>query len=363
MELYADLHDRFFAAPGRWALHRCPSCGDAWLDPMPEPRELGKLYGDYWEEFESLFPHDDLGPLGSAGRGLFDTATKAELRALGYLDPACSTASKILARILPFVPPLKEILDGTVMSLRSKDEGRLLDVGCGDGSLLVRMRSLGWQVSGVEPDPAAAKVAKDQHELDVSVGSIEEVDLPEAAYDAVTMGHVIEHVHEPIRVLEKIHAALKPGGVLSIRTPNLDSLGHKRFRDMWMHLDPPRHLRLFTSSTLSTSVERARFTILNVHTSARSAQSVFDVSNAIRNAPGARSARGPLRRSLPSRMFLLLEALLCTVGQEMGEEIVLLATNSKSDLWPFERNENRAVEINERAGINSTRRTGRRGNP
>ena len=298
---------------------------------MPEPEELGKLYSSYWEEYSSLFPSVDQGPLGFAGRSLFDTATNAALRAMGYPDPAGSPAAHILARILPLVPPLKEILDGTVMSLRLKDEGRLLDVGCGDGSFLVLMRSIGWQVSGIEPDPAAAKVARDRHGLDVSVGNIEDVDLPEAVYDAITMQHVIEHVHEPIGVLERTYAALKPGGVLSIRTPNLDSLGHVRFRDMWMHMDPPRHLRLFIPSTLSTCVERAGFTVLDVHTSPRSAQTVFDLSNAIRTAPGARFARAPGHRSLRSRLFLVQEALCCTVGRDVGEEIVLLATREEED--------------------------------
>jgi SAM-dependent methyltransferase len=295
---------------------------------MPEPEELVKLYGSYWEEFESLFPRVAYGPVGFAGRRLFDTAITATLHAMGYPPPAGHPAARFFARILPLVPPLKEILDGTVMSLRPKNGGRLLDIGCGDGSFLIRMRSIGWQVAGIEPNPAAAQVARDRHGLEVSVGNIEEVDLPETAYDAITMGHVIEHVHEPIRVLESIGAALKPGGVLSIRTPNLDSLGHGRFRDMWMHMDPPRHLRLFIPSTLSTCVERAGFTVLDVHTSARSAQTVFDLSNAIRKTPGARSARGPARRSLLSHMFLLHEALFCTVGRNVGEEIVLLATRS-----------------------------------
>jgi SAM-dependent methyltransferase len=311
---------------------------------MPEPGELGKLYRSYWEEHDSVFPRVGQGSQGFAEGSLFETATLGALEAMGYSDPAVSPAAHLFARILPFVPPLMEILDGTVMSLRPKNRGRLLDVGCGDGSFLVLMRSLGWQVAGIEPSPAAAKVARERHGLDVSVGNIEEVVLPEAAYDAVTMQHVIEHVHEPISVLKATHAALKPDGVLSIRTPNLDSLGHKRFRDMWMHMDPPRHLRLFVPSTLSPCVERSGFTILDVHTSPRSAQGVFDVSNAIRKASGARSARAPASRSLRSRMFLLYEALFCAVGRDVGEEIVLLATNSERDSQGLEQNENRTVQ-------------------
>ncbi len=250
---------------------------------------------------------------------------------MGYPDALISPAAHLFSRVLPFVPALFEILEGTVMSLRPKDRGRLLDVGCGDGAFLVLMRSIGWQVAGIEPSPAAANVARERHGLDVSVGEVEKVTVPKAAYDAITMQHVIEHVHEPVSVLEATLAALKPGGVLSIRTPNLDSLGRNRFRDMWMHMDPPRHLRLFIPSTLATCVKRAGFTILDVHTSARSAQGVFDVSRAIRKAPGTRSARAPPKRSLRSRLFLVQEALYCAVDRDVGEEIVLLATREERE--------------------------------
>jgi len=107
-------------------------------------------------------------------------------------------------------------------------------------------------------------------------------------------------------------------------------------------MDPPRHLRLFIPSTLSTCVERAGFSILDVHTSPRSAQTVFDLSNTIRKAPGARFARAPAHRSLRSRLFLLGEAAYCAAGRELGEEIVLLATRGEREFpaAPVKRTKN-----------------------
>jgi len=323
--LYRDLRDRNFKAPGRWSLRRCGSCGHGWLDPMPETGELEKLYPSYWEQYDSVFHRGGSAWDGSTGRSIVDVASQGALAAMGYPAAANSHAATFFARALPLVPPLMEILEGAVMSIRWRDQGHLLDVGCGDGSFLVLMRSIGWTVAGVEPSREAAKVARERHDLEIREGNIEEVDLPDT-YDAITMQHVIEHVREPVRVLGVTRSALKPGGVLSIRTPNLDSLGHARFRDLWMSLEPPRHLHLFTPSTLATCVENAGFTIVDTHTSPRIAQGVFDSSRSLRKSLGASLDTASHGRSFGSRLFIAQEAFLCTVGRDVGEEIVLLAT-------------------------------------
>jgi 2-polyprenyl-3-methyl-5-hydroxy-6-metoxy-1,4-benzoquinol methylase len=323
--LYGDLRDRNFKAPGRWSLRRCGSCGHGWLDPMPEAGELAKLYPSYWEHYDSVFHRGGSAWDVSPGPSLVDVATQGALAAMGYSAAASSRVATFFARALPLMPPLMEILEGAVMSLRWRDQGHLLDVGCGDGSFLVLMRSIGWTVAGIEASRDAAKVARERHGLEIREGNIEEVDLPDT-YDAITMQHIIEHVREPVRVLGATRVALKPGGVLSIRTPNLDSLGHARFRDLWMPLDPPRHLHLFTPSTLATCVKKAGFTIVNAHTSPRIAQGVFDSSRAIRKSHATGLNTASEGRSLGSRLFIAQEALLCTVGRDVGEEIVLLAT-------------------------------------
>ena len=69
--------------------------------------------------------------------------------------------------LLSKIGPLKELVSGSLMWLRAEERGKLLDIGCGNGYFLAQMRDLGWDVVGVEPDPNAVKVAKEEYDLNV----------------------------------------------------------------------------------------------------------------------------------------------------------------------------------------------------
>jgi len=120
------------------------------------------------------------------------------------------------------------------------------------------MRAGGWLVEGIESDPRAVEVARGSG-LEVHQGSFPNPDLESARFDAVTLNHVLEHLHDPIAALREAFRILKPGGLLSITTPNLNSAGHRHFGRHWLHLDPPRHLTIFDSGTLRLALERCCF--------------------------------------------------------------------------------------------------------
>src|SRR5208283_4697550 len=113
--------------------------------------------------------------------------------------------------------------------------------GCGDGRFLALMRDAGWDVYGIEPDPVAAKVAQRELGTSVTVGALEDAGFPDEAFDAVTLSHVIEHVHDPVALLAECRRVLKPDGSVVIVTPNIRSLGHQKFQSLWRGLEPPRH--------------------------------------------------------------------------------------------------------------------------
>ncbi len=323
--LYEELRDRYFDAPGLWSFRQCGGCSHIWLDPAPLPSELKKLYLSYWDRYNAVFHPEDVKLGHRAADALYELANRAVLYALGYEGTVQAMRDRLLGKGLALIPILSEIFEGAVMSLRGPSRGHLLDIGCGTGSFLVFMRSLGWDVAGLESDPKAVQVAREGHGLKVTEADIEDADLPEATYDAITMGHVIEHVLNPVQVLRVVFRWLKPGGTLVIRTPNARSWGHRLFHESWMSLDPPRHLHLFSPRTLQTCVERAGFLIKDIHTSARSAQGVFHVSRTIALG-GPREPGGAYPgRSLRSRAFILAEMVMCLVNQDAGEEIVLLA--------------------------------------
>jgi SAM-dependent methyltransferase len=110
------------------------------------------------------------------------------------------------------------------------------------------MHSGGWDVYGVEPDPVSATHAAT---LDLPVDpDLLTAPFPDQYFDAITMNHVIEHMHDPGATMARCLKLLKPGGRLWISTPNLDSWGRRFYGHAWYGLEPPRHLVLFTASSL-----------------------------------------------------------------------------------------------------------------
>jgi len=148
-------------------------------------------------------------------------------------------------------PRRRAALDLSVRHLaRPVGPARLLDVGCGNGSFLARMRGLGWKVHGLEPDETAAALAR-RAGIEVLVGTLADARWPEASFRAVTMTSVIEHVHDPGAALTACRRLLAPGGTLHLVTPNANALGAERFGTHWRGLEAPRHLVLFDRGSLA----------------------------------------------------------------------------------------------------------------
>ncbi|MHB1953060.1 MAG: class I SAM-dependent methyltransferase [Sulfobacillus sp.] len=137
--------------------------------------------------------------------------------------------------------------------------GSLLDVGCGTGHFLHVARAAGYNVEGVEFDARRARWVREQRELRVVAGAFPGAPLSRERYDIVTMWHVIEHLPQPFEALKYAFDLLRPGGVLSLATPNLSSLQAKVFREYWYHQDAPRHLYLFSERGLRRIVESLGF--------------------------------------------------------------------------------------------------------
>jgi SAM-dependent methyltransferase len=134
-------------------------------------------------------------------------------------------------------------------------EGRLLDYGCGSGWYLQRLREQGWQVTGMDFSAYAARKVSERYGIPVHVGTLPHPDVKDATFDVITMGCVLEHVHAPHALVGAAVRALRPGGLLVIAVPNLDSWGFRTFGRNWWPLELPRHLLHFTPPTLRRLVE------------------------------------------------------------------------------------------------------------
>jgi len=323
--LYSDLRDRFYAAPGTWNLMRCPKDGLVWLNPQPVPEEIAKLYPEYCTHTVSLPATLRLARLRKA------VIQGVLAGALGYNELAKNRVYKGLGWTYSRIGPLREIVSGSVMWLNGSWRGRLLDIGCGNGSLVAPLLDLGWEVTGVEPDPVPAKLAREQFGLKVHEGTLEEVRLPEAYFDVITMHHVIEHLPDPFGTLRECLRLLKPGGKLVIVTPNIEGLGYRVFGNAWSYLDPPRHLTIFSLNTLASCAEEAGFYVMDIHTSPRHAHWVWIDSRSIRRE-GAHP-RGKTKKFLPrieGLAFIGIEWFSKIGMKNIGEELVLVAMKGRS---------------------------------
>jgi 2-polyprenyl-3-methyl-5-hydroxy-6-metoxy-1,4-benzoquinol methylase len=248
--------------------------------------------------------------------------------AYGYKN---DRVNKTLGWLASRLGPLRDIAGGAVMWLNGSRPGKLLDVGCGNGRFLDRMRELGWEVVGVEPDGEAAKIAQERFGFSVHEGTLEEVAFPDDTFDAITMSHVVEHLPDPINTLRECQRILKKSGRLVMTTPNIESLGHRLYREAWRGLEVPRHLFLFSPPTLRACVERSELQVLELWTTARSARWMWAASRLIRRngtLPGGSPKKQSLRLRLGGLAFQALEHGLCMV-RDTGEEIVIMASKGE----------------------------------
>ena len=172
------------------------------------------------------------------------------------------------------------IFDQLVAEVESEigRKGSLLDVGCGEGTLLLAAVERGWKAEGTEIASVMVHHMREKFGLTIHQGVLEDLDLPPHSFDAIIMNHVLEHVSDPRITLEKIAELLNPGGVVRIEVPNLASLSNRgknfqsRFglkKNPWKHYSPDHHFWFFTPRTLKATLETAGLSLLSISAPAK----------------------------------------------------------------------------------------------
>ena len=143
-----------------------------------------------------------------------------------------------------------------------------MDVGAGAGEFLSLMRKHGWETAGVEPSPVTSRYAREDRGIQVFTGTLQDIDLPHASYDLVTLWEVMEHLPDPLAAVKKMALLLKKGGTLVFSTPNIEGLPVRWFGSAWW-TNVPRHLYFFSPKTVRILVEESglELTAIKHHTS------------------------------------------------------------------------------------------------
>lgn len=309
--LYKEREDRLFDAPGIWNYYKCEECDFIWLSPLSIPSEIGPFYSE-------RFSHK----LKAAKPRFSSLRERVKLSIIaakfGYRHLLDGRKYDIAGQILSVIIPLTEAAGLSIMMLPYVNGGRILDIGCGRGEFLNLMKSLGWEVMGVEVDAKAAQAAKESFKIPVVTNSFEDTSFPEGSFDAITLHHVIEHLEEPLQYLKKCFQLLKPQGKLVIVTPNIDSLASSILKRDCVHFSPPWHIYLFSQKALSGIIRDTGFSIERSFTSARWADSTWTESKGTKNAPL------PFFLRIEGILFRVFETVMCCLNRQLGEEIVLV---------------------------------------
>ena len=139
----------------------------------------------------------------------------------------------------------------------------LLELGCGTGRFLERLRAVGWRgpLAGLEHSPAVAAAAAERLGIPIEAGDAESVELSARTQGAIVLRHVLEHLREPAATLERVRAALAADGVLYLATPDRDALAARVFGRWWWGWEVPRHLAVFSPASLRLLLRRCGFSV------------------------------------------------------------------------------------------------------
>ena len=277
-KIYKDLEDKvFFCAPGKWNLYKCENCISIYLNPRPDVNSIVKAYKNY-------YTHGVNEKLGS----LSIIAKIKTLLANGYRNWKYNTNDHPSSFIGVIVASVwkngKRIIDTSMRHVPKPKKGlRLLDVGCGSSDFLLRAKSMGWDVTGVDFDINAVKAAQKKG-INVRYGGIEILDTKEEKFDYITMAHILEHVHEPVDFLQRSYDLLNKGGKLWIDTPNITSQGSKIYGKHWRGFEIPRHLVMFSHKSIEDLLRKIGFKSFYYPPYRKLCKSLFNASHAIANS-------------------------------------------------------------------------------
>lgn len=138
-------------------------------------------------------------------------------------------------------------------------DSKVLDIGCGIGLFLSKLKSMGLHgIEGIDFSETAVKAVRAQG-IQCYHGTFAEFDKKQGFYDALVMKNYLEHTLNPLEELIKARFILKDDGVLFGELPNFDSCDRWLFGRYWGGNHVPRHTFQFNAENLRSLFRKAGF--------------------------------------------------------------------------------------------------------
>jgi SAM-dependent methyltransferase len=256
--------DRHYDIQGEYRLVQCASCELVFLNPMYEDSELAPLYPRDYYAYQDRF-HEPGG------------TTRFLKKLLGY---------QVGTKDPSFDSP-----------------GKVLDVGCGSGWFLARMRDQGWQPYGVEISEQAVQLGRQEAGLDIFHGTLLDTGFPPFFFDYVRLNHSFEHMSRPNETLREICRILKPGGRVLIGVPNHASWNARIFGRYWWYLGVPVHPFSYSTTNLASLMTRNGMRVETVTYNSDFSGVLGSLQIWLNRRNGQKSTEGFLFNALPMRIL------------------------------------------------------------
>jgi SAM-dependent methyltransferase len=259
-EIY-EVSDRAYGGEEKYQLNTCCACGHTFLGHDFSKEELASFY----HETEYYGSGVDFSVLLNLKKELLQ---KRNLRArfirsilkerFNYKFKSSSDL-RFLRTIIQVIPKWFLYRFKPFQVPDYKENGKLLEVGFGNGGDLCKFISLGWQVQGTEMD---RRLCEDvERELGIQAICHVDAEFPfeDNSFDVVYLNQVLEHVSDPLESTQEFHRILKPGGQLIMTFPNFGCLQRRFHKQNWRGIEAPRHLNLFTKTTAKDLLSKSGF--------------------------------------------------------------------------------------------------------
>ena len=279
---------------------RCLDCGMIYLSERPVWSEIIRFYDSMHNE--SNLTRTEIKSITNRKRKNAGVVIKDKLRDL---------VRKY--RFRPHSWPLEPI---------PKSSMSMLDIGCGNGEKLIEFAERGWKIWGLDVSAIALQVAEQLlPDGKFILGELTEVDLPTEYFDAIRMDNCLEHIPNPLEVVQRCFEILKTGGRLFIYVPHGESLSLRLMKNYSVSSWMPFHLNLFTRPALGRILRYVGFTEFETYEYYPPTWLPLSLRQLV-------SKRGFWHKGTPGQKFLTyvllpIGWLACKLG--MGEELVAVA--------------------------------------